>query len=149
MGVCDEPVHKRRYWAARGHGAFCTDALSVGAPRKLRVSATANLRDAKSFVPPAMWLRTDRTRGVADIVMKATKPELHTDHPALQVAAGTTDVAFFAMAGPWDIAAPLLVVEEAGGRFTDLDGRYDWTTGTAVFSNGVVHDEFVRLVAAT
>ena len=51
------------------------------------------------------------------------------------------------MAGPWDIAAPMLVVEEAGGRFTDLDGRYDWTSGSAVFSNGRVHDAVLRAIA--
>jgi len=147
VGVCDEPVHKRRYFAARGQGAFCA-ILSAGnsTPHRLHVSTAATLADARSFVPPAMWLRTDRMRAVADTVVKSTKALPHTDHPALQVAAGTSDVAFFAMAGPWDLAAPLLVVEEAGGRFTDLDGKYDWTTGTAVFSNGVLHDDFIRLV---
>ena len=148
VGVCDQPVHKRRYWASRGHGAFCADASTGATPRRLRVSTTSVMRDAKTFVPPPMWLRTDRTRDVANIVMNATTPQPHADHPALQVAAGSYEVTFFAMAGPWDLAAPLLVVEEAGGRFTDLDGKYDWTTGTAVFSNGVLHDEFVRMVAA-
>jgi histidinol-phosphatase len=61
------------------------------------------------------------------------------DHPALQVAFGGFDVAVFLMAGPWDLAAPSLVVEEAGGRFSDLNGAATLTAG-AVFSNGALHD---------
>jgi histidinol-phosphatase len=68
---------------------------------------------------------------------------------ALQVATGGYDVAIFLIAGPWDLAAPLLVVEEAGGRFSDIDGRYDWTTGSAVFSNGHLHDDVIRIAALT
>jgi histidinol-phosphatase len=52
----------------------------------------------------------------------------------------------FLMAGPWDLAAPSLIVEEAGGRFTDLRGRNDLTSGTAVFTNGRLHDDVLRLV---
>jgi histidinol-phosphatase len=39
------------------------------------------------------------------------------------------------------------VVEEAGGRFTDLDGRHLITSGTAIFSNGLLHDAVLRLVS--
>ena len=51
------------------------------------------------------------------------------------------------MAGPWDLAAPSLVVEEAGGRFTDLGGDVT-LDGGAVFSNGSVHDAIVDCLRA-
>ena len=54
--------------------------------------------------------------------------------------------------GTVDFAAgtdDLLVVEEAGGRYSDIDGRYDWTTGSAVFSNGYLHDDVIRIAALT
>jgi histidinol-phosphatase len=76
----------------------------------------------------------------------ATNPQPHVDHPALQVAAGGYEVAVFLLAGLWDLAAPALIVEEAGGRFTDIGGRNDLTAGTAVFSNGVLHDDIIQVI---
>ena len=46
-----------------------------------------------------------------------------------------------------DLAAPALIVQEAGGRFTDISGRLDLNSGTAIFSNGHLHDELLRIVA--
>jgi histidinol-phosphatase len=63
------------------------------------------------------------------------------------VAAGDFDYAVFFTGGPWDLAALAIIVEEAGGRFTDLSGRYDLTTSTAVYSNGVLHHEILNVVA--
>jgi histidinol-phosphatase len=76
---------------------------------------------------------------MAAALAAATRPAAADDHPALQVAFGGYDLAVFLMAGPWDLAAPSLVVEEAGGRFTDLNGASTLTAG-AVFSNGALHD---------
>ena len=72
----------------------------------------------------------------------ATIPSAAEDHPALQVAFGGYDVAVFFMAGPWNLAAPSIVVEEAGGKFSEL-------TDTAVFSNGRIHDATLRLLRDT
>jgi histidinol-phosphatase len=51
----------------------------------------------------------------------------------------------FFMAGAWDLAAPSIVVEEAGGLFTDLEGGHS-LTGGAVFSNGRLHDAAIELL---
>jgi histidinol-phosphatase len=146
VSVCDQPARNRRYWATRDHGAFFMDASS--GPRRLEVSATRAMQSARSYVPPEQWVRGDRAKRRAGTLAGATKPQPHGDHPALLVASGASDVAVFLLAGPWDLAGPLLIVEEAGGRFTDIDGRYDWTTGSAVFSNGHVHDDVIRLMAS-
>jgi histidinol-phosphatase len=68
------------------------------------------------------------------------------DHPALQVAFGGYELAVFFTVGPWDLAAPAIVVEEAGGRFTDLDGHYAIAGRGGVFSNGHVHDAALRVL---
>jgi histidinol-phosphatase len=145
LGVCDQPVHKRRYWAVRGKGAFRTD--SSGIPKLLRVSGgSGSLSSARSYVPPAEWWPPDdRAHRVAKALAAATVPSPLTDHPALQVAAGGYELAVFLIGGPWDVAAPSVIVEEAGGRFTDLSGRPDVFSGTAIFSNGTVHDNVLRL----
>ena len=57
------------------------------------------------------------------------------------------DLVMFCLAGPWDLAAPSIIVEEAGGRFSDLDGRASLVSGHALFTNGLLHEEVLRLVA--
>jgi histidinol-phosphatase len=146
LGVCDQPAHRRRYWAVRGGGAF-RSAGAAGAAQPLRVSPVNSLAAARSYVPPPEWLPDERARQVARAMTAATKPEPHVDHPALQLAAGGYDLVMFCLAGPWDLAAPSVIVEEAGGRFTDLDGHASLTSGHALFSNGVLHEEILRLLA--
>jgi histidinol-phosphatase len=143
VGVCDDPPIDRRYWATKAGGAFRSDA--GGAPQRLRVSQTAELARARAFVPPGQWLRTDDARAMCAAYAAATQPVAAEDHPALQVAFGGYDVAVFFMAGAWDLAAPSIVVEEAGGRFTDLAGGRTLTRG-AVFSNDRLHDAVMRVL---
>jgi histidinol-phosphatase len=146
LGVCDEPPVDKRYWAARRGGAYSSRAGS--ADERLRVSDTRELDGARSFVPSAQWLPTERARDIAGALSAITQALPPDDHPALQVAFGGYDVAVFLMGGPWDIAAPSIVVEEAGGRFTDLNGRYALTAGGGVYSNGHLHDAVLRMTAA-
>lgn len=143
-GVCDEPVNRRRYWAAKDGGAWCRQP-ETSAPVKLGVRDVRELAQARAYVPrPA--LTSDRFRAVAEALRRATNAQMNTDHPALQLAAGGYDVVVFFSGGPWDLAAPALVVEEAGGRFSDLSGRRDLFTGGGVFSNGHVHDEVMQVI---
>jgi histidinol-phosphatase len=146
VSVCDQPANKRRYWAVKGCGAFCSHA-SYKEDRRLRVSAVRDLGTARSYLPAPQWLPDQRARRVAEMLAAATRPEPHLDHPALQVATGGYELAVFFIAGPWDLAAPALIVEEAGGRFTALTGQNDLTRGTGVFSNGILHDDVLRLVS--
>jgi histidinol-phosphatase len=147
LGVCDQPVLLRRYWAGRGRGAFCSD-IGSNTPRRLRTSSHAGLATARSYLPSEQWVPDEAARLIGNALAAATTPVPHVDHPALQVAAGTCDVAVFFMMGPWDIAAPSLIVEEAGGRFSDLGGQRRLTSGNVVFSNGVVHDAVVALASS-
>ncbi len=62
---------------------------------------------------------------------------------AMVVAAGGADLAV-QVASPWDLAAGKVIVEEAGGAFTDVDGRRRFDTGSALVSNGLLHDEALR-----
>jgi histidinol-phosphatase len=143
VGVCEMSPIGKRYWATRGGGAYVS---ASGAPDvRLAVSDTAELAAARCFVPPALWVRTDAGRAMSRAVAAATLPYEQDEHPALEVASGSADLCVFFMAGPWDLAAPSLVVEEAGGRFTDLKGGHS-LTGGAVFSNGALHDAAILLL---
>jgi histidinol-phosphatase len=65
------------------------------------------------------------------------------------VAAGSTDVAVEAEVALWDLAAVKCIVEAAGGTFTDLTGAVTADGGSAVASNGRLHDEVLALAAGT
>lgn len=144
VGVCVQPAHGRRYWATRGRGAFVDDGAARRGTR-LRVSGGGDLRGARTYIPKPEWARDGVTLGHIETLARETTPMPHDDHPALMVACGEREAAVFFLAGAWDLAAPLLIVEEAGGRYTDAEGRYDWTTSSAVFSNGRIHDALLPL----
>jgi histidinol-phosphatase len=143
VGVCEMSPRGKRYFATRGGGAFVS--ASGAGDTRLRVSDTAELAAARCFVPPALWVRTPAARAMSNAVSAATLSYPQDEHPALEVAAGGADLCVFFMAGAWDLAAPALVVEEAGGRFTDLAGGRT-LTGGAVFSNGRLHDVAIALL---
>lgn len=136
VGVVSAPAMNRRWWAARGHGAFMNG-------ESIRVSAVERLEDAQlsinglldfdkyGFVDAGRRLseRCWRTRGFGDFWSHVL------------VAEGGVDVAAEPKVAAWDLAALQVIVEEAGGRFTDMNGRSIYDGGSAVSSNGLVHDE--------
>jgi histidinol-phosphatase len=79
--------------------------------------------------------RAARTRGYGDFWMHVL------------VAEGSVDVAAETDVDLWDLAAPSLIVEEAGGRFTDLSGRASPEGGSALSTNGLLHEEALRVLA--
>ena len=98
-------------------------------------------------MPPPEWVRDERSRKIAVALAAGSRqPEAVEDHPAMLVARGACDLAVFFMCGPWDVAAPSIVVREAGGAFSDLAGRRD-LGGSAVFSNGALHPAALRTAA--
>jgi histidinol-phosphatase len=65
----------------------------------------------------------------------------------LAVASGDLDVSLHLGSGPWDLAAPALIVNEAGGRFTDLGGGTTLDRDGGLFTNGLLHSEALGRVA--
>lgn len=147
VGVADAPVFGRRFWATRGGGTYAaTDEERT--PLRLGVNRGVDIHQCRVIVPPLSWCRDDRDVAAANRVAMATRPAAPTEHPAIQVAMGGCEAAIFFRTGPWDIAAPALIVEEAGGKFTDLDGHRRLDSGCAVYSNGLIHDELLRLLSS-
>jgi histidinol-phosphatase len=115
------------------------------------VSTTRDLRAATAAIwPPVATLPVERLAAACARVLP--EPGAHvrkpsygsgTCHGALLVAEGLVDLFLLTRGGPWDLAALVPVVEEAGGRFSDLSGGH----GTAgLFSNGALHDQVLELV---
>lgn len=147
VGICAQPAYGRRYWGVRGRGAYVR--ANGARPRRLSVSTTGELVTARSYVPPPEWARTEEERRLAACLARATVAWSAANHPALEVAEGGCDAALFFQVGPWDLAAPAIVVEEAGGRFSDLSGGHRLDTAVGVFSNGGVHEALLAALATS
>ena len=94
------------------------------------------------------WNTAFRAAPLSAVAARARGVRPREGHGFLAVAAGDADVALSGGGYAWDYAAPKLIVEEAGGRFSDLAGRSRIDSRNAVVTNGLLHDE-VLAVAAT
>jgi histidinol-phosphatase len=139
VAVVSAPALARRWWAARGDGAFSGPG---GDP--IRVSQVERVEDAVvSFTRTAL-----RHGGAAALVARAWHARTFSDFWShMLVAEGSVDVALDPVASVWDLAAVKLVVEEAGGRLTDVSGQRRADGGSGVSSNGLLHDEALSALA--
>ena len=146
VGVVSAPALQRRWWASRGAGARV--AAAGGPPRELRVSAVGDLSDAQlSLSGLEEWEKVGRVPAVLELSRRCWRMRAFGDfwHYML-VAEGAVDVAVEPSVSVWDLAAPLVIVEEAGGRLTDLAGVAGADGGDALASNGLVHDAALELI---
>ena len=113
VGVVSAPALGRRWWAARGEGAFADG-------RRLRVSQVARLEDAVlTYTSAADFFRERLGPQFEQLVRTAWAPRGYGDFwQYMLLAEGAVDVAVETVAELWDLAAPQVIVEEAGGRFT-------------------------------
>ena len=140
VGVMSAPALGERWHAARGRGAWSVGR--DGRRRRIRVSEVAALEaahlvygsrrdDVASGLMPGFDAVIDacwRERGFGDFWGYAL------------VAEGAAEAMFETGMHPWDIAAPLVIIEEAGGRATDLGGERRVDAPSFVGSNGVLHE---------
>lgn len=141
VGVVSAPAMGRRWWASRGEGAFSSDAIS-GQTRPLAVSAVAELADAQlSFGGFEDWASGARRQALIELVEACWRTRSFGDFWAyMLLAEGALEIAIDPVASLWDLAAPQIIIEEAGGRFSDLSGARTADGGDAIATNGRLHD---------
>jgi histidinol-phosphatase len=143
VAVVSAPALGQRWHATREGGAFAADG------RRMRVSAVSTFADAQVFTAGDKDLRT-MVPGYDAFVEKVWRTRGFGDFwQHILVADGAADVAIDPVLSEYDIAAPMLIVEEAGGRVTTLAGAHDMAGGSAVSTNGVLHDAVIAALAAT
>jgi len=131
VAVVSAPALGKRWWAVRGQGA-------VADGRSLRVSRVERIEDA---VLTYTSLHGSDERFLA-LAQRSWAPRGFGDFwQYMLLAEGAVDVCVEYQANLWDLAAPKLIVEEAGGRLTDLAGAIRADGGSALASNGLLHDE--------
>ena len=142
LGVVSAPALGRRWWAARGEGAFA-DGDRIG------VSAVGALGDASlSYASLAGWEAAGRGDAFLALTRRCWRTRAYGDFWShVLVAEGAVDVAAEPEVTLWDLAPLQVIVEEAGGRFTDLGGVPTPAGGSAVSTNGLLHDEVLAALA--
>jgi histidinol-phosphatase len=143
LGVVSAPALGQRWWAAAGRGAFTRDAAGE---RRIRVSAIDSFNESQ--------LLFSTLRGLDDANL--AQPLLRATHYSwrdrgfgdfwghMLVAQGSAESMIEYGVAPWDMAAPYVIVSEAGGRMTDLEGRSSWSGPQALTTNGLIHDEMLE-----
>ncbi len=139
--VVSAPALGRRWWAARGSGAFGADRLEAQ-PRRLRVSGVRELTDAQvSYGGLEEWRQSGRLAGLLELSARCWRTRGYGDFWSyMLVAEGALEIGLDPTVSLWDLAAPMLIVQEAGGSFTDFAGEPTPDGGDAIASNGLLHE---------
>ncbi len=140
-GVVSAPALGRRWWASRGGGAFTGRSLLQANP--CRVSAVSRIEDASlSYASIGGWVDSGRGQQFVDLLRDCWRTRAYGDFWSyMLLAEGAVDLAAEPDLALHDMAAPSIVVTEAGGRFTNLDGADGPHGPGAVATNGLLHDE--------
>jgi histidinol-phosphatase len=148
VGVVSAPSMGRRWWAARGAGAFTTD-VPGGEPRRMRVSGIRGLQDAQMcFGGFEEWRQTERLTVLLALSERCWRTRGYGDFwQYMLVAEGAAEIALDPAVALWDVAAPMVIVQEAGGRFTDFGGSATAAGGDGIGSNGLVHEAARQILA--
>jgi histidinol-phosphatase len=146
-GVVSAPALARRWWAARDGGAWTGRSLTKAT--RCRVSGVTRLKDASfSYSSLSGWEDAGALDGFLGLSRSVWRTRAYGDFWShVLVAEGAVDVAAEPAVSVWDIAAIQVIVEEAGGRFTDLTGAARPDGGSAISTNGHLHDEVLRLLS--
>lgn len=141
VGVVSAPALHRRWWAADGQGAFT--AVDGGKERRLGVSRVGSLASASlAFSSLSGWADRgirDRFIDLTDAVWRVRGYGDFFNY--CLVAEGAVDIAAEPEVSLWDLAPLDVLVREAGGRFTSLEGVDGPAGGSAVATNTLLHDE--------
>ncbi|HEX5018513.1 MAG TPA: inositol monophosphatase family protein [Actinomycetes bacterium] len=146
LGVVSAPALARRWWASRGYGAWMSFQGTAG---QINVSAVKSLKDASvSFSEwnDPEWDLHGRREPFDALLRSAWRSRAYGDFWShMMVAEGIVDVAVEPQLFPWDMAALIPIIEEAGGVVTALDGTPPMIGGNALSSNGHLHGELLDL----
>ncbi|AZZ81386.1 histidinol-phosphatase [Gordonia alkanivorans] len=147
VGVVSAPALHRRWWAATGLGAHtCFDGEDA---RELSVSGVGDLSSSSlAFSSLSGWADRGIRDRFVDLTDQVWRVRGYGDFfNYCLVAEGAVDIAAEPEVSLWDLAPLDILVREAGGKFTALDGTPGPAGGSAVASNGLLHDEVLAALS--
>jgi histidinol-phosphatase len=145
VGMISAPLLGRRWWAATGDGAWLRDTAGE---RRISVSGVTSLSDAYlSTTDLGTWVQYHSRERYLALTEACWESRAFGDFwQHCLVAEGALDVAAEAIVNPWDVAAAQVLVTEAGGRFSDLSGKPRFDGGSALSTNGLLHDKTLAIL---
>lgn len=146
VGVVSSPALGKRWWAAVGHGAWAQ--AEGGEARRIRVSGVSELADASlSYNSMQGWDGEGRLDDVVALSRQVWRSRAIGDMWSyMLLAEGALDIVGEFDLKPYDMAALIPIVEEAGGRFTSIAGEPGPWGGSALATNGVLHETTLRIL---
>ncbi|WP_300384534.1 histidinol-phosphatase [Nocardioides sp.] len=140
VGVVSAPQLQRRWWASAGGGAWTGKSLLKAT--RMQVSDVRRLEDASfSYSSLSGWEDRDRLEDVLSLMRRCWRTRAYGDFWSyMLVAEGAVDIAAEPELEVYDMAALDVIVREAGGSFTSLDGSAGPWGGNAVATNAHLHD---------
>ena len=146
VGVVSAPALGRRWWAGRGEGAWAAD-LPSGEPGRIEVSKVAGL-DHAHLSGNALSSWEGGPQPYVELARRCYADRNFGDFWShMLVAEGACDIGLDPIASLWDLAALQVIVEEAGGRFTDFAGQARPDGGSALSTNGLLHGAALSVLA--
>ena len=142
--VLSAPALHERWWARRGGGAWARGADDAE-PRRIHVSGITALADAQLLYGSGHDIDVSgRAPGFRALLGEVWRERGFGDFWGYSLLAeGAAEAMVEVDLSPWDAAAPTVLIEEAGGRATDLDGRRAIDTRTFLATNGLLHEELL------
>jgi histidinol-phosphatase len=149
VGVVSAPALRRRWWAAKGHGAWLLEY--GGAAKQISVSAVTNLEDASlSYNSLPGWDEVGRLDDAVALTRAVWRSRAIGDMWSyMLLAEGALDIVGEFDLKPWDMAALIPIIEEAGGTFTSIDGEIGPWHGSALATNGMLHERVRGILGST
>jgi len=149
VGLVSAPALGRRWWAAKGHGAYAGRHTAAATP--ISVSGVRRLADASfCYSDLTGWEQNGRLGGMLDLMRSTWRSRAYGDfYGHMLVAEGAVDVMVEPELSLWDVAALVPIVTEAGGTFTDLDGKPGPAGGSAVATNGRLHSDVLAKLTSS
>ena len=147
VGVVSAPALGKRWWAATGGGAWVRDA---DGERSIRVSGVSQLADASiSYNSIQQWDAHGHLDELVALSRQVWRTRAYGDMWSyMMLAEGLIDMAGEYDLKPYDMAALVPIVEQAGGRFTSMAGESGPWHGSALATNGLLHDAVLRAMTA-
>lgn len=140
VGVVSAPAMAHRWWAARDIGAWVNGS-------RMCVSSVSSLEEATYSINSLQTHHEFGWDGAVELSRRCSRTRGFGDFLSFMfLADGAVDVVTEPIAAEWDLAPLIVIVEEAGGRFTDLSGERTARGGHAVATNGPLHHEVLGIL---
>ncbi len=144
LGIAYFPALGEMVYAERGSGCFFNDKPAQVTTRTSTVDGFLACGGPNSMVKYGRW------KGFEELSKQALATRTWSDaYGHCLVATGRVDAMIDPIVSRWDLSAIRVIVEEAGGKFTDFDGGDPFIKGDfgleAISSNGLIHDEILKV----